>query len=171
MPTNTANRTVEFTYDGSGHVRTRTAWLPGGARQTTAYVYGVRRGTLPDSDLYSNELLAAVQYPDKSSGLPSSSPTEQERYAYNALGQTKQMKDRNGTVHEYNYDVLGRPTVDKVTALGSGPSWTVDGAVQRLETAYDTAGRPYLFSRYLFSASKRLYRYTAQVEWMKFLEN
>jgi predicted nuclease with TOPRIM domain len=24
---------------------------------------------------------------------------------------------------------------------------------------------------YLFSASKRLYRYTAQVEWMKFLEN
>ena len=27
------------------------------------------------------------------------------------------------------------------------------------------------FSAYLFSASKRLYRYTAQVEWMKFLEN
>jgi hypothetical protein len=26
-------------------------------------------------------------------------------------------------------------------------------------------------NRYLFSASKRLYRYTAQVEWMKFLEN
>jgi hypothetical protein len=31
-----------------------------------------------------------------------------------------------------------------------------------------TVGKVFL---YLFSASKRLYRYTAQVEWMKFLEN
>src|SRR5207248_2026517 len=44
----------------------------------------------------------------------------------------------------YSYDVLGRPTADAVTTLGNG----VDGSVRRLEAAYDTAGRPYLYTSY-----------------------
>ncbi len=39
-------------------------------------------------------------------------------------------------------DVVGRTLSDSATVLGTG----VDGAVKRLETAYDTAGRPYLFT-------------------------
>jgi RHS repeat-associated protein len=54
------------------------------------------------------------------------------------------MTDRNGTTHAYSYDVLGRQTADAVTILGAG----VDGAVQRIETAYDTQGNAYLFTSY-----------------------
>lgn len=54
------------------------------------------------------------------------------------------MTDRNGTVHTYSYDVMGRQTADAVTTLGSG----VDGTIRRLTTAYDTQGNPYLFTAY-----------------------
>src|SRR5690606_3744355 len=52
--------------------------------------------------------------------------------------------DRNGTVHTYAYDVLGRITSDAVTTLGTG----VDGAVRRIETAYDGQGNAYRFTSY-----------------------
>ena len=54
------------------------------------------------------------------------------------------MTDRDGNVHTYSYDVLGRQTADAVTTLGSG----VDGSVRLLTTAYDTGDRPYLFTSY-----------------------
>ena len=41
------NATAEFTFGGSDHLCSRTAWLPGGARQTTAYLYGVTKDTTP----------------------------------------------------------------------------------------------------------------------------
>ena len=44
--------------------------------------------------------------------------------------------DRNGNVHQYSYDVLGRLTSDAVTMLGAG----VDGSVRRIGTAYDSQG-------------------------------
>jgi YD repeat-containing protein len=56
----------------------------------------------------------------------------------NALGQALTMTDRNGTVHSYKYDVVGRQTADAITTLGSG----VNGTVRRLNTAYDTQGNP-----------------------------
>src|SRR5207244_6613787 len=37
-----------------------------------------------------------------------------------------------------------RLTADAVTTLGTG----VDGTIRRIETAYDTGGRPYLFTSY-----------------------
>jgi hypothetical protein len=40
--------------------------------------------------------------------------------------------------------VLGRPTADAVTTLGTG----VDGTVRRMETAYDGQGNPYLLTSY-----------------------
>lgn len=40
--------------------------------------------------------------------------------------------------------LFGRLTADAVTTLAS----SVDGVIRRLETAYDTAGRPYLFTSY-----------------------
>src|SRR5205823_10754962 len=52
--------------------------------------------------------------------------------------------DRNGTVHALSYDALGRTVSDAVTTLGTG----VDGAIRRLETAYDAQGNPYLFTSY-----------------------
>ena len=71
-------------------------------------------------------------------------PAQRRRYTVNALGETLTYTDRNGNVHTYSYDVLGRQTSDAVTTLGSG----VDGAVRRIDTAYDTQGNAYLFTSY-----------------------
>ncbi|MCI0460725.1 MAG: RHS repeat-associated core domain-containing protein [Gemmataceae bacterium] len=65
-------------------------------------------------------------------------------YTVNALGDTKTITDRNGTVRTISYDVLGREASDAVTTLGSG----VDGAVRRIETAYDGQGNAYLITSY-----------------------
>src|SRR5207244_13072590 len=76
--------------------------------------------------------------------LPHSRVPTQDSYTVNALGETTTVTDRNGTVHALTYDVLGRLTADAIITLGAG----VDGAVQRIEIAYDTAGRPYLYTSF-----------------------
>jgi RHS repeat-associated protein len=139
-PTNNTNKTTEFTYDGDNNTLTIKADMPAGAYQTTQYVYGATTGT--GSDLNSNDILVATQYPDPTTGNPSSS--QQETYTVNALGDTKTKTDRDGNAHTYSYDVLGRKTADAVTTLGTG----VDGSIRRIETAYDTGNRPYLFTSY-----------------------
>lgn len=134
------DRTMAYTYDGSNHTLTVTTRLPGGAHQTTGYVYNVRTGT--GSNINSNDILSATQYPDATTGDPSSS--EQDIQTVNALGETKTFTDRNGSTHTLTRDVLGRIVADAVTTLGAG----VDGAVRRIETAYDTAGRAFLFTSF-----------------------
>jgi YD repeat-containing protein len=138
--TNNTNKTTEYTYDGDGHTLTVQADLVSGAYEKTQFVYGVT--TAGGSGLNSNDILAAEKYPDPSSGNPST--TSQETYTANALGQRLTVTDRDGNVHTYSYDVLGRQTSDAVTTLGSG----VDGAVRRLQTAYDTQGNAYLVTSY-----------------------
>jgi RHS repeat-associated protein len=139
-PSNQDDKTTEYTYDGSGHILTLKAYLTGSSYEKTQWVYGVSTGT--GSDFNCNDCLAAIRYPDKTTGDPSTS--EQETFTVNALQQRKTYADRNGSTHTYSYDVMGRLTADAVTALGTG----VDGAVRRLTTAYDTAGRAYLFTSY-----------------------
>jgi YD repeat-containing protein len=112
----------------------------GGGYQKTQFVYGTSAAA--GDAVTSNDILKQMRYPDKSTGNPSTS--EQETYSVNALGQRLTLTDRNGNVHTYSYDVLGRPTADAVTTLGAG----VDGSVRRIETAYDTQGNPYLITSY-----------------------
>ena len=143
--TNNSDVATLYTYDGDNHVLTVTAVQPAGTpSQTTEYVYGVTPAD--GSALASNDLLAATLYPDPTTGQPSTN--QAESYTYNALGQVSNMTDRNGTTHQYSYDVLGRQTSDTVTALGAG----VDGSVLRLDTAYDEQGNPYLFTSYADTA-------------------
>jgi RHS repeat-associated protein len=137
-PSDADDKTTEFTYDGDNHMLTYTLLLPSSGQQTTQYIYGVSTSTIT-----SNDLLAAVYHPDTTTGAASSS--EADTYTYDALGETTGFTDRNGTAHAYSFDMLGRPTADAVT-LASGSS--VDDAVLRLETAYDTQGNPYLFTSY-----------------------
>jgi YD repeat-containing protein len=82
--------------------------------QTTENVFGVSTS----GGLVSNDIVGAVKHPDTSTGNPSSS--EQETYTYNQLGQVLTYTDRNGNVHTYSYDVLGRIIADAITTLGSG---------------------------------------------------
>ncbi len=131
---------TQYTYDGDNNVLTVTADEPGGAYQTTEYVYGVT--TSGGSAIDSNDLLVAVEYPNASTGAPSSS--SEDTYTYNALGQVTSMTDRDGNVHQYTYDVLGRLTADAVTTLGSG----VDGSVRRIEYGYDALGNVSLTTSY-----------------------
>jgi RHS repeat-associated protein len=139
-PSNSTDKTVNSTDDGAGHPLTYSVALPGGTSQTTQYVYGVT--TSGGSTINSNDLLATVQWPDPTTGQPSASSAE--NWTYNALGQKLTYTDRNHTTHGYSYDVLARPTSDTITTLGSG----VDGAIQRLDTAYNTGGQSYLFTSF-----------------------
>ncbi|MFL5245944.1 MAG: RHS repeat domain-containing protein [Gemmataceae bacterium] len=138
--TTTTNKTTEFAYDGDNHLTSLQADQPGGAYEKTAYVYGVTTGG--GSDLYSTDILASTQYPDKTTGAPSSS--EAELYSVNALGETKTLTDRAGNVHTLAYDVLGRVSADAITTLASG----FDGSVRRIETAYDTQGNSFKFTSF-----------------------
>jgi RHS repeat-associated protein len=139
-PSTNDDKTTEYTYDGSDHVLTLKAYLTSGTYEKTQWDYGVSTGA--GSDFNCNDCLAAVEYPNKSTGDPSSS--EKETYTVNALDDVKTYTDRNGSVHTYGYDVVGRFTTDAVTTLGSG----VDGSVRRLAYAYDAGGRMYLYTSY-----------------------
>jgi YD repeat-containing protein len=141
--TATSDVTALYTYDGDNHMLTLTALQPDGTpSQETAYVYGVT--IAGGSAIDSIDLLATTQYPDPTTGLPSSDPLQQETYTYDGLGETATMTDRNGSTHQYGYDVLGRLTSDSVTTLGAG----VDGSVRRLQYAYDEQGNQYLATSY-----------------------
>jgi RHS repeat-associated protein len=142
-PSNSLDKTTEYTYDGSSNMLTLQADLASSAYEQTKFVYGV---TTTSSAINSNDIQSAMQYPDKSTGNPSSS--EQESYTVNAVGQRTTYTDRNGNVHTYSYDVLGRQISDSITTLGSG----VDGSVRRIDTAYDTQGNAYLFTSYADTA-------------------
>jgi RHS repeat-associated protein len=135
-----SNISTEYGYDGNNNVTYVQADEPGGSYQKTAYVYGVT--TASGSAVNSNDILSAIQHPDPSTGQPSSS--QQDTYLVNALGQVVQYTDRNGNVHQYSYDVLGRLTADAVTTLGTG----VDGSVRRIEYGYDSQGNLSLITSY-----------------------
>jgi YD repeat-containing protein len=117
-----------------------TAHLTGGGVQTTEWVYGVTAGT--GSTITSNDVVGKTRWPDATTGAASTS--EQETVTVNALGQTLTATDRNGSVHTLSYDQLGRVVSDAVTTLGAG----VDGAVRRVEYAYDGQGNAYQVTSY-----------------------
>jgi RHS repeat-associated protein len=142
--TNSSDKTTEYTYDGDNHTLTVQVDLTGGGYEKTQYVYGVT--TSSSSAINSNDVLATVEWPDPSTGNASTS--SEETYTVNALGQNVTYTDRDGNVHTYSYDVLGRQTSDAITTLGSG----VDGAVRRIDTAYDTQGNAYLTTTYTASS-------------------
>jgi RHS repeat-associated protein len=150
VPTSNTNGTTTYTYGGDNHVLTLSAVQPAGTpSQTTQYVYGVT--TSNGSTVNSNDLLAATIYPDPTTGKPTN-PNQQVSYTYNTLGQSTTMIDRNGTTHQYTYDVLGRQTSDTVTQLGTG----VDGSIRRIDMAYDSLGNPYRFTSYADTAGTQI---------------
>src|SRR5262249_7768748 len=73
-PTSSTTKPTQYSYDGDGHLLTYTAVESGGASEVTKYVYGVT--TAAGSNVNSNDVLAAVQWPDPTTGQPSSSQQE-----------------------------------------------------------------------------------------------
>ncbi len=137
--TDTTNKTVEYTYNAIG-ITSLKVDLPSSGQQVTEWVYGVTTGG--GNAINSNDLVKEVRYPDPSTGASSS--TDKDLITSNALGQKMTVSDRNGNVHTYTYDILGRQSADAVTTLGSG----VDGTMRLITTAYDSQGNAYLFTSY-----------------------
>src|SRR5208282_750110 len=121
------NITTSTAYGANGQTASLTAVNSATGSQVTQYFYGT---TLANSALVDNDLLTAVVYPD------SVDSTDRVTIAYNRQGQPITTQDQNGTVHALAYDFLARPVSDAVSALGTN----VDGAVRRIQTAYEVRG-------------------------------
>jgi RHS repeat-associated protein len=137
----TDNKTVQFVYGPAGQTKVRVL-LPGGGEQTTETVFGVSQAAGDKIDSF--DVAKQTKHPDATTGLPSSLASDTETVTVNGLGEVLTRTDRNGNVHTYAYDVVGRPTSDAVTTLGAG----VAGNIRRIETAYDGQGNAYLITSY-----------------------
>ncbi|MEM9347812.1 MAG: hypothetical protein AAGB26_14470 [Planctomycetota bacterium] len=123
------NRTTETTYTADSLQETVTAKMTDPADdEVTTYIYGVT--TSGGSGLNANNLLTAVQY-------PTDTASQRINLKVNRQGETIERGDQNGTVHEYCYDLLGRPITDAVTSFGTG----IDDTVKRLTTTYTSRGQ------------------------------
>jgi len=142
-PTNSTNQITQDTYDGNGDVLTMTAVQPTGGstpNQVTGYVFGV--GATIGSDLFSKDLIGAVEYPDPTTGQPSSSAKEQ--FGYNWQGEKSSYVMQDGTTHQYLHDVLARLTADYVSTFGGN----TDQTIKRLGYSFNDAGLPYQQTSY-----------------------
>jgi len=121
------NVTVETAYNADGNVSSITAKNQFTGDQVTQYVYGT---TLADSDVASSLLKRKEIYPD------SVDASDAIFFEYNRQGQVTRSTDQNGTVHQFDYDALGRQTHDRATTLGTD----VDGGVRRISTTFEFRG-------------------------------
>jgi len=142
--TNFINRKTCYLYDGLDHTTSLKAYAPTATSgyEETQYFYGV---TAPSSGIWSNGLLATVEYPDPTAGTASASFSNV--FTYDALGEMVQKTDQNGTKHDYTYDTLGRTILDGVTLATSNPQ-RVDPSVLAIGINFDPAGRPLNLTSY-----------------------
>ncbi len=108
--------------------------------QITQYVRGTDVGGLAPQ-IYRNDLLRSEIYPDSDdptdlSGDGADAVYDRVEYKYNRQGELIWKKDQNGTIHEFEFDDLARPTADKVTTVGTG----VDNGVLRIGRTYEVRG-------------------------------
>jgi YD repeat-containing protein len=121
------NKTTAFTYAACGKIGTLTATNATTGNQVTQWIYGTTLGgSVGDSLVASNELLAGKIYPDSGEAI----------YAYNRLGQVTQQIAQNSTMRVFWYDLLGRLTDDLVVATGPG----VDENILRISRTYEVRG-------------------------------
>ena len=132
--------TVEKAYNSDDRILTLTAKNPTTGDQITKYVYGTDQGGITPA-VYRNDLLRAEIYPDSddaSSPLGNGSDGVYQRfeYTYDRQADLTETKDPNGTIHDYDYDNLGRLLHDRVTTVGTG----VDNAVLRISRSHEIRG-------------------------------
>ena len=121
------NVTVNTAYNADGNVSSITAVNSITGNQKTEYVYGT---TLSDSDIATSTLKRAELYPD------SVDESDRITFEYNRQREATKTTDQQGTVHEFDYDKLGRQTQDRVTTLGTD----VDGTMRRIASTYEVRG-------------------------------
>ncbi len=138
VPTASTNQTTAYTYDGDGHVLTMTAVMPSGQNsQTTKYLYGV--GTTIGTDLFSNDLIAKVEYPDLSTGAASPLAANDVSSTYDNLGEVLTKTDQNGSTHAYIRLNASDGRTD--TSFGTDGVVTLAGTVFKISTISPSDGR------------------------------
>lgn len=145
-PGSSANQITEYLYDANGDVLSMFAYQASGSSipyEQTNYVYGVG-GTI-GVNLFSNDLLAKVEYPIKvtTNGLyagqaDTANSFDWQQYTFGLQGDKTGYTDQNGTTHAYGYDALGRLTSDFVTAFGTG----IDQNIIAFAYYFNDAGLP-----------------------------
>src|SRR5207247_2375648 len=115
---------------------------------TTGYVYGIATAS-SGSHNFSNDLLAKIEYPDKTTGAASTSSSDDVSYTYDNLAEILTRTDQNASVHTYSFDPLARMTLDSVGTLGTG----VDGAIRALGFSYTALGLGYQQTSYSDSSA------------------
>ena len=85
-----------------------TTFTPYYVAQTTQYIYGTAV-TSSSPDLYCNNIVTAIAYPDSTGG------TDEVKYTYDRQGEMTSMEDQNRTTHDYAFDGAGRLLSDSVT--------------------------------------------------------
>ena len=134
----TDDKTTKYEYGSAGMTKL-IAMTSASSGQTTGWDFGVT--TTSGSKINSNDIIGTTKWPHPTDGVPSS---EQDTLLVNALGQSVSAIDRNGNIHNFEYDILGRMVSDTATTLGTG----VDGKVRRVETAYNGQGNPHLLTSF-----------------------
>jgi RHS repeat-associated protein len=134
-PSADTNVTIETAWNADGNVEFITAKNSTTGDQTTQYVYGT---TLSDSLIATSTLKRAEIYPD------SVDSSDKILLEYNRQGQVTKITDQGGTVHEFDFDMLGRQTHDRITTLGSG----VDGSIRRISSTFEVRGMRESFTSY-----------------------
>jgi RHS repeat-associated protein len=136
------DRVTSYVYDGLSNVIAQVAHLPGstaggeGSVQVTAYDYGVSQNDSGGpSDLDSNDLLRSITYHDSVAVA----------FGYNRQDESIYREGRNDTIHEYEYDSLGRLTLDHVTDFGTQG---IDDTIKAIRTDYDFPNRTVLVRSY-----------------------
>ena len=150
------NVTTLKSYTPDGGIATLTAVNPATGNQTTRYIYGT---ALPNpsassngdlramdllasdpgtSDIARSDLLVSVIYPDATDS------TDSVQNVYNRQGQVKQIRDQNGTTHQFGFDGFARRISDSVSQFGAN----VDQTVKRIDLAYEIRGMLNLVTSY-----------------------
>ncbi|MFO0916596.1 MAG: RHS repeat-associated core domain-containing protein [Pirellulales bacterium] len=137
---------TDFTHTADGQISTVTARNSLTGDQMTRYVYGTDLAATPV--VHRNDLLRAEIYPDSddttSLGNGADGVFDRVEYMQNRQGEVIQKKNQNGSVHAYDYDLLGRLEHDRVLTVGVG----VDNAVRRISISYTKLGRPFQITSY-----------------------
>jgi RHS repeat-associated protein len=147
------DRVTESVYDTSGRLWKLVAHNPKGTglgvhQQVTQFVYGTN-ANLATPAVYRNDLQVAEIHPDSDDTYTAASPAgaklangldaafDRVEFTYDYASRQSTLKDRRGVVRTMAYDASGRILSDAVTTLPA----TVNGAVRRLQNAYDSLSR------------------------------
>ena len=124
-----------------------TSFVPYYLGQTTQYVYGTT-ATSPTPDIYRNDVVTAVIYPD------STNSDDRVQYTFDRQGEMNSMEDQNQTTHDYAYDGVGRLLSDTVVSFGAIVNPNAQ-YINSIQYAYKVCGKLLSVSSYHdFSASE-----------------